>query len=102
MELVFPLSPADLSRWSRFGLKGGIGRAEALVDKLAEDPGELMFLKGDQVVVLFEQEGCFLVRRLSGCTQTLKVMLTSLSCCRATAKASSATSSPPKSSSRPA
>ena len=54
---VFPLSPADLSRWSRFGAKGGIGRAEATVDKLAEDPGELMFLAGDAIIVLLVLQG---------------------------------------------
>lgn len=40
-------------KWSRFGQKGGIGRAKGKVDKLAE-PGsdELMFMEDEEVVVL--------------------------------------------------
>ena len=53
----FPLTAADLSRWTRFGVKGGIGLADALNDKLAEGAEELMFLQGDEIVVLLELEG---------------------------------------------
>lgn len=53
----FPLTAAELSRWTCFGVKGGIGRAEALTDKLAEGAEELMFLQGDEIVVLLALEG---------------------------------------------
>ena len=40
-------------KWSRFGQKGGIGRAKGKVDKLAEpDSDELMFMEDEEVVVL--------------------------------------------------
>ncbi|GAA6008765.1 hypothetical protein JCM10207_001715 [Rhodosporidiobolus poonsookiae] len=52
---VFPLSPLELSRWNRFARKGGIGAARAVVDKVSEDGvKDLMFLEGDQVVVLMD------------------------------------------------
>ncbi|GAA5961289.1 hypothetical protein JCM8115_001539 [Rhodotorula mucilaginosa] len=51
---VFPLSPADLERWTRFAKKGGIGAARARVDKVSQDGGQrdLMFLEGEEIVIL--------------------------------------------------
>ena len=39
------MDAAQLGRWMRFAAKGGIGRATALVDYVAERPQDLMFLK---------------------------------------------------------
>ena len=39
------MDAAQLGRWIRFAAKGGIGRATALVDYVAERPQDLMFLK---------------------------------------------------------
>ncbi|KAG6859836.1 hypothetical protein C0995_003184 [Termitomyces sp. Mi166 len=36
----------DLARWTRFAAKGGIGKCTALVDCVAENSDDLMFLKG--------------------------------------------------------
>lgn len=47
------MSCASNRKWSRFGQKGGIGRAKGKVDKLAEpDSDELMFMEDEEVVVL--------------------------------------------------
>ena len=35
----------ELSRWTRFAAKGGIGKATAIGDCVAEAADELMFLK---------------------------------------------------------
>ncbi|GAA5981620.1 hypothetical protein JCM11641_003919 [Rhodosporidiobolus odoratus] len=52
---AFPLSSVELSRWVRFSKKGGIGLATAKVDKASEDgQKDLMFLEGDQIVVLMD------------------------------------------------
>jgi hypothetical protein len=62
---VFPLSPADLERWTRFAKKGGIGAARARVDKVSQDGGQrdLMFLEGEEIVILSDLgTGSFLVR----------------------------------------
>ncbi|ELU45703.1 TBC domain-containing protein [Rhizoctonia solani AG-1 IA] len=40
------MESADLARWQRFASKGGIGKSTALVDRIAERDGDLMFLKG--------------------------------------------------------
>lgn len=41
--------------WVTFATqKGGLGSAEALVDTLAANPDELMFLAGDQIIIVFE------------------------------------------------
>ncbi|GAA5864945.1 hypothetical protein JCM8547_004244 [Rhodosporidiobolus lusitaniae] len=54
----FPLSPVDLARWNRFARKGGIGTAMARKDKVSEEQGrDLMFLEGDEVVVLMDLGG---------------------------------------------
>ncbi|VDC03245.1 unnamed protein product, partial [Peniophora sp. CBMAI 1063] len=50
------LDATQLSRWTRFAAKGGIGRATALVDYVAEQAQDLMFLKGDEIVVLMKLE----------------------------------------------
>lgn len=71
----FPLTATDLSRWTRFGVKGGIGRAEALTDKLAEGAEELMFLQGDEIVVLLDLEGgSYLVSLSSGSQEGWELM----------------------------
>ncbi|KIJ63978.1 hypothetical protein HYDPIDRAFT_51783, partial [Hydnomerulius pinastri MD-312] len=45
----------DLARWTRFALKGGIGRCTAIVDCIAQEMGEdLMFLKDDEITVLMQ------------------------------------------------
>ncbi|GAA5987721.1 hypothetical protein JCM10908_007182 [Rhodotorula pacifica] len=53
---LFPLTPADLERWTRFGLKGGIGQARAKADKASHDGGQkdLMFLEGEVIVILLD------------------------------------------------
>ena len=65
--LRFPLSPVELQRWTRFAQKGGIGRARARVDKVSQDAAkDLMFLEGDDIVVLMELGAAtYLVRRRS-------------------------------------
>ncbi|GAA5947403.1 hypothetical protein JCM3775_000861 [Rhodotorula graminis] len=55
---VFPLSQVELQRWYRFAQKGGVGRARARVDKVSQDAArDLMFLEGDEVVVLMDLGG---------------------------------------------
>ncbi|KAF8637265.1 hypothetical protein AX17_002945 [Amanita inopinata Kibby_2008] len=44
----------ELARWTRFAAKGGIGRCTALSDCIAENEGDLMFLKGDEITVLMQ------------------------------------------------
>lgn len=39
------MDPNDLARWTRFALKGGIGKCIAVDDCVAEDADDLMFLK---------------------------------------------------------
>ena len=51
---AFPLSPAELGKWSRFAIKGGIGHATAKEDRIAEGTDELMFMEGDELVVLID------------------------------------------------
>jgi len=42
-------------KWLRFSDKGGIGKALAIIDKLAESgTDELMFMDGDELVVLMQ------------------------------------------------
>ncbi|QRW16170.1 TBC domain-containing protein [Rhizoctonia solani] len=48
------MESADLARWQRFASKGGIGKSTALVDRIAERDGDLMFLKDDEIVVLMQ------------------------------------------------
>lgn len=71
----------ELGRWTRFALKGGIGKGSAIHDCVAEEAEDLMFLKvrilhsatrsvltslqDDDIVVLMqlpEQEDMYLVR----------------------------------------
>ncbi|KAJ8584066.1 hypothetical protein M405DRAFT_747662, partial [Rhizopogon salebrosus TDB-379] len=47
-------SAHDLARWTRFAAKGGIGRCTATVDCVAREIGDLMFLKGDDIIVLMQ------------------------------------------------
>ncbi|EUC62345.1 TBC1 domain protein 10B [Rhizoctonia solani AG-3 Rhs1AP] len=56
------MESADLARWQRFASKGGIGKSIALVDRIAERDGDLMFLKDDEIVVLMQlpQTGYYL------------------------------------------
>lgn len=39
------MDAADLARWSRFAMKGGIGKCTALQDCVAKAPEDLMFVK---------------------------------------------------------
>jgi len=39
------MDASQLSRWTRFAKKGGIGKCLALQDCVAEQPGDLMFFK---------------------------------------------------------
>lgn len=55
---VFPLSSAELSSWAKFASEGGIGAALAVRDEEAEDATrDLMFLEGDEIVVLQKLAG---------------------------------------------
>lgn len=82
---AFPLSAHDLARWyatrpqalqeaklicthrAKFALKGGIGKARAVVDRMAADEESLMFLEGDHIAVLLDLgEGIFLVSPCPG------------------------------------
>ncbi|KAJ7771626.1 hypothetical protein B0H16DRAFT_190491 [Mycena metata] len=51
------MDAADLARWSRFAMKGGIGKCTALQDCVAKAPEDLMFVKGDGIVVLKQLSG---------------------------------------------
>lgn len=59
------MDAADLGRWTRFAAKGGIGKCTAVKDCVAQGRDDLMFLVGDEIVVLMqlgeEKEGVFLV-----------------------------------------
>ncbi|KAH7909429.1 hypothetical protein BJ138DRAFT_992524, partial [Hygrophoropsis aurantiaca] len=48
------MDAADLARWTRFAAKGGIGTARAVVDCVASEVGDLMFLKDDDITVLMQ------------------------------------------------
>ncbi|KAF9554277.1 hypothetical protein CPC08DRAFT_672333 [Agrocybe pediades] len=48
------LEAAELARWTRFAAKGGIGKCTALCDCVAESPDDLMFLKDDEITVLYQ------------------------------------------------
>ncbi|KZT40376.1 hypothetical protein SISSUDRAFT_966536, partial [Sistotremastrum suecicum HHB10207 ss-3] len=56
------MDAADLGRWTRFAAKGGIGKCTALKDRVAEGTQDLMFLAGDEIVVLMQltEENVFL------------------------------------------
>ncbi|KAF8336685.1 hypothetical protein F5887DRAFT_830203, partial [Amanita rubescens] len=57
------MDATELARWTRFAAKGGIGKCTALCDCVAENDGDLMFLKSDEIVVLMklnEHEGKYL------------------------------------------
>ncbi|EJD50153.1 hypothetical protein AURDEDRAFT_18366, partial [Auricularia subglabra TFB-10046 SS5] len=56
------MDAANLARWTRFAAKGGIGRCVAVHDCVAESPEDLMFLTGDEIVVLVQlnEDGRFL------------------------------------------
>ncbi|EPS95809.1 hypothetical protein FOMPIDRAFT_9545, partial [Fomitopsis schrenkii] len=57
------MDATELSRWSRFAAKGGIGKCTALQDYVAEEPEDLMFMKDDEITVLMQlgdQEDVFL------------------------------------------
>ncbi|KAA1476351.1 hypothetical protein DENSPDRAFT_843281 [Dentipellis sp. KUC8613] len=45
---------AQLSRWTRFAAKGGIGKCTATQDCVAKHPEDLMFLKDDEITVLMQ------------------------------------------------
>ncbi|KIK69890.1 hypothetical protein GYMLUDRAFT_528906 [Collybiopsis luxurians FD-317 M1] len=45
---------AELSRWTRFAGKGGIGKCTAIQDCVAESGEDLMFLKDDEITVLMQ------------------------------------------------
>lgn len=76
------MEAGELARWTRFAVKGGIGKCTAVRDCVAESTQDLMFLKvrfgqrhlalqtlihnlqGDDIVVLMqvaEEEGVYLV-----------------------------------------
>ncbi|KAF7323173.1 Rab-GAP TBC domain-containing protein [Mycena chlorophos] len=48
------MEATELARWTRFAAKGGIGKATATGDCVAEAADELMFLKNDEIVVLLQ------------------------------------------------
>jgi hypothetical protein len=56
----------DLGRWTRFAAKGGIGRCTAIADCVAMGNDDLMFLAGDEIVVLMQlpEDDLYLVRPL--------------------------------------
>ncbi|KAM6488777.1 hypothetical protein JOM56_015726, partial [Amanita muscaria] len=51
------MDPPELARWTRFAAKGGIGKCTAVKDCIAENEGDLMFLKGDEITVLMQLDG---------------------------------------------
>ncbi|KAH9009810.1 hypothetical protein EDB84DRAFT_1656699 [Lactarius hengduanensis] len=62
------MDAAQLSRWTRFASKGGIGKCIALQDCVAREPDDLMFLKDDEITVLMQlpdEDGIYLVRFLA-------------------------------------
>ncbi|KAK7456360.1 hypothetical protein VKT23_010607 [Stygiomarasmius scandens] len=56
------MDAAQLSRWTRFAAKGGIGKCTATQDCIAEGEGDLMFMKDDVITVLMQTDvdGVFL------------------------------------------
>lgn len=50
--LVFPLSAKELSRWTRFALRGGIGKGTCLFDREVAEEGDLMFFKEEEIIYL--------------------------------------------------
>ncbi|KAI0056890.1 hypothetical protein BV25DRAFT_1533903 [Artomyces pyxidatus] len=57
------MDATQLSRWTRFAAKGGIGKCTALQDCVAKEAEDLMFLKDDEIVVLMQladQEDAYL------------------------------------------
>ncbi|KAF9499152.1 hypothetical protein BDN71DRAFT_1357766, partial [Pleurotus eryngii] len=48
------MDATELSRWTRFAAKGGIGKCTATHDCVAESPEDLMFLKDDAIIVLMQ------------------------------------------------
>ncbi|ESK95565.1 hypothetical protein Moror_12639 [Moniliophthora roreri MCA 2997] len=48
------MDAAELTRWTRFAAKGGIGKCTAIQDCVAEGEEDLMFLKDDEIVVLMQ------------------------------------------------
>ncbi|KAG7090781.1 hypothetical protein E1B28_009866 [Marasmius oreades] len=48
------MDATELSRWTRFARKGGIGRCTAIHDCVAEGEQDLMFLKDDEITVLMQ------------------------------------------------
>ncbi|KAF5361144.1 hypothetical protein D9758_009039 [Tetrapyrgos nigripes] len=48
------MDPAQLSRWTRFAAKGGIGKCTATHDCVAEGEEDLMFMKDDMITVLMQ------------------------------------------------
>ncbi|KAH8827630.1 hypothetical protein DL96DRAFT_1795512 [Flagelloscypha sp. PMI_526] len=54
------MDATELARWTRFASKGGIGTCTAVEDCIAETPEDLMFLKGDEIVVLFQEAESYL------------------------------------------
>lgn len=55
MFVQLPLSASALRKWTRFAEKGGIGKAVGKLDKLAEpDTDQLMFMEGEELVVLMQ------------------------------------------------
>ncbi|KAI0271261.1 hypothetical protein BC834DRAFT_818545 [Gloeopeniophorella convolvens] len=57
------MDAAQLTRWTRFAAKGGIGKCTAIQDCVAKEPDDLMFLEDDEITVLMqlpEEDGVFL------------------------------------------
>ncbi|KAL0581386.1 hypothetical protein V5O48_000650 [Marasmius crinis-equi] len=48
------MDAVELSRWTRFAAKGGIGKCSAIQDCVAEGEQDLMFLKDDEITVLMQ------------------------------------------------
>lgn len=46
------MDASELARWTRFAAKGGIGKATAIQDCVAEGSEDLMFLQDDEIIVL--------------------------------------------------
>ena len=51
------MDASELGRWTRFALKGGIGKGTAVQDCVAEEAEDLMFLK---VRLSYPPLGCML------------------------------------------
>ena len=51
------MDASDLSRWTRFAAKGGIGKCTAVKDCVAQGNEDLMFIVGDEIVVLMQLDG---------------------------------------------